>query len=251
MRYLVGAIIALTFCGQAGAQDSGPPETIQVDGVGLDGVWSIPAPLEMSISLTQSARFGPLVKRYCRFEGKKDHTSVHCFGPRLYKFVGTAEAEGNKLHLAWGMALARVVIDATLTNPTRFDGTFGFKFMGIRHDDPEAIAGEKIQLSAAAEGGAGKAALLSKSLQELVKGGLVSPHDEKAIQKYGTDALRPDDLRSLGAVEAMRYVGRAPRAPGGKDPDFFSVYQVEFASGERLCGLHQREDGVLDALICV
>jgi len=34
-------------------------------------------------------------------------------------------------------------------------------------------------------------------------------------------------------------------------PDFFSVYFVRFTEGERLCGLHQRENGVLDAFRCV
>ena len=33
--------------------------------------------------------------------------------------------------------------------------------------------------------------------------------------------------------------------------DFYSVYLVTFAEGERLCGLHQQGDGVLDALRCV
>lgn len=34
-------------------------------------------------------------------------------------------------------------------------------------------------------------------------------------------------------------------------PDFFSVYLVRFADGELLCGLHQRDDGMLDAFGCV
>ena len=34
-------------------------------------------------------------------------------------------------------------------------------------------------------------------------------------------------------------------------PDFFSVYLVRFADRELLCGLHQRDDGVLDAFGCV
>ena len=32
--------------------------------------------------------------------------------------------------------------------------------------------------------------------------------------------------------------------------DYFSVYVVEFDHGERICGLHQRSDGVLDAFNC-
>jgi len=31
----------------------------------------------------------------------------------------------------------------------------------------------------------------------------------------------------------------------------FSAYQVEFANGQRLCGIHQRDDGVLDGFLCV
>ncbi len=73
----------------------------------------------------------------------------------------------------------------------------------------------------------------------------------------------PEELRSLGKVEAVLYLGEGSTVrPRFSDvntthsiPAFpvfaFSAYQIEFTNGERLCGIHQREDGVLDGFVCV
>ncbi len=71
-------------------------------------------------------------------------------------------------------------------------------------------------------------------------------------------------LPKVGLVQSISYLGQEtkwdwPPPPGTKAdimnlpnrPDFFSVYLVRFADGELLCGLHQRDDGVLDAIGCV
>lgn len=68
----------------------------------------------------------------------------------------------------------------------------------------------------------------------------------------------------IGPVQSLSYLGQEtkwdwPPPPGTKAdimnlpnrPDFFSVYLVRFADGELLCGLHERDDGVLDAFGCV
>jgi hypothetical protein len=251
-RLFCGAVIPV-LCAGAAAGDADPnPEAVLVEGGALDGVWSILIPSEMGTDF-RSAHFGPLTKKLCRFEGKKDHITVRCFGPYYYAREGTAEIDASSVHLAWGSALARFVIDATLDTPFHFKGTFSFKVMGIRYDDSEAITGKKIQFPKAVVDDAGKEALLTQSLQQLSDGALVAPHDDAAMKKNLGDAkaVTADELRVLGAIQTVRYVGKTARAANGKFPDFFSVYQVEFASGERLCGLHQRANGVLDALICV
>ena len=66
-----------------------------------------------------------------------------------------------------------------------------------------------------------------------------------------TPAVTPNELRGLGTIQTVRHAGKTAKEANGKSPDFFSVYQIEFASGERLYGLRRRDDGVLDALICV
>ncbi len=58
-------------------------------------------------------------------------------------------------------------------------------------------------------------------------------------------------LRKLGAVKAVTYLGEADEGLVNKLPFILSAYHVAFTNSERICGLHQREDGALDALRCV
>ena len=80
------------------------------------------------------------------------------------------------------------------------------------------------------------------------------------MKKNGSNLTLP----SVGPVQSISYLGQEtkwdwPPPPGTRQdimnlpnrPDFFSVYLVRFAEGELLCGLHQRDDGVLDAFGCV
>ena len=60
--------------------------------------------------------------------------------------------------------------------------------------------------------------------------------------------MNPDVLRALGTVQAIIYLGAAPK---WGTLNFFSAYDVEFANGERICGLHQSDDGKVDAFMCV
>jgi hypothetical protein len=86
------------------------------------------------------------------------------------------------------------------------------------------------------------------------------PQDSDAMKKNGSIFLLPD----LGAVQSLSYLGQEtkwdwPPPPGATQdimnipsrPGFFSVYLVRFAQGKRICGLHQRDDGALDAFRCV
>ena len=57
---------------------------------------------------------------------------------------------------------------------------------------------------------------------------------------------RPDELRPLGAIQAMIYLGEKTHT--GERP--YSVYDVEFSNGNLICELRQRDDGALDGFIC-
>jgi hypothetical protein len=99
--------------------------------------------------------------------------------------------------------------------------------------------------------------LLRRILEE---GVTAVPHDEEALRKNRTGLSPP----KVGQVQSLHYLGQEtkldwPPPPGMKAdimnlpsrPDFFSVYLVRLADGELLCGLHQRDDGLLDAFACV
>ena len=65
------------------------------------------------------------------------------------------------------------------------------------------------------------------------------------------DGALPTDIQKLGIVEAIALLGQTPRQISRPEGDLYSVHIVEFAHGERLCGVHQNGDGVLDAIRCV
>jgi hypothetical protein len=52
-------------------------------------------------------------------------------------------------------------------------------------------------------------------------------------------------------MEAIAYLGQGPKFGSATELDFYSIYAVEFVGGERICGLHQRGDGTLDAFLCM
>ncbi len=129
-------------------------------------------------------------------------------------------------------------------------------WLGASRENPAVAEGVRIAPQADAPDKAGKAPLLRRILDQ----GLPAvPQDADAMKKNGSILALP----KLGAVQSLAYLGQEtkwdwPPPPGTKvdvmhlpsRPDFFSVYFVRFAEGERLCGLHQRDDGVLDAFRC-
>jgi hypothetical protein len=233
-------IFALVLCTAVANGDTvQTPEAVRVESSAIDGIWSINTPSEIGIDLAQSAHFGPMAKRFCRVETKEHNTTIRCVAPDFYLLEGTAQVEENKVHLAWGSALARYVIDATLDDPFHMKGTFAIKVMGIKHDAPEPSTAEKIRVANPVTDNAANGDLLATSLQQLANGAKLDGN------------ISPKDLHALGAVQAVVYLGKTARSPDEKKLYFYSVYQVEFLSGERLCGLHQKDDGIVDALICV
>ena len=240
MRHSIYGALALGFCAAAavGGAVQGPEE-VRVESSAIDGIWSIDTPSEISIDLAQSAHFGPMAKRFCRVETKGRNTVIRCVAPDFYLLEGTAQVEGNKIHLAWGSALARYVIDATLDNPFHMTGTFAAKVMGIKHDAPEISTAEKLHPITAPPDNTPNGDLIARSLQQVTSGTNLNGN------------VSPNELQALGAVQAVVFLGKTARSPTENKPYFYSVYQVEFSSGERLCGLHQKDDATVDALICV
>jgi len=240
MRHaLHGAFVLGFFAATANGATAQVPEEVRIESSAIDGIWSIDTPSEISIDLAQSAHFGPMAKRFCRVETTGRNTVIRCVAPDFYLLEGTAQVDGNKVHLAWGSALARYVIDATLDNPFHMTGTFAAKVMGIKHDAPEISTAEKLHSTTAPTDNAPNEDLIARALQQ-VSG------DTKL-----NGNVSPNELHALGTVQAVVFLGKTARSPTENKPYFYSVYQVEFSSGERLCGLHQVDSGTLDALICV
>ncbi len=253
MRTLCAGVMVVALSAPAmAAVPAQVPETVVVEGGTLSGVWKISTPDFFSLSISQKAQFGPMEDEFCRIEQGDGELLVHCLGPHFYSRDGTLRFSGTKIHLAWGSVLLRMVIDGTLQSSSAFAGTFAFKLSGIVHRNPMPTIGTKLTLSATAPDTAGKSALLERLLGELANGPLAAPHDDAAMKRNAEDIdlPTPGDLQALGAVKAVIHLGGMP---GGDRnvADFFSVYDVEFVNGERICGLHQRDDGTLDGLVCV
>lgn len=240
MKPWIPAALALLLPCAALADDV---ETVTVNASALVGIWKVLWPQSVGITL-HGAQFGPMQDHYCRIEPVKKDLTVHCFAGNLAK-DGTVSLERNKIHLAWGSMMMRVVMDGVLQSGTGFAATFGFKVSGISHTDADASGGTKLTIAAGAPDMGGKSALL----RAILEGGLAAaPHDDAALKQ---NRFTPEALPNLGSVEAIAYLGQGPKFGSATELDFYSIYGVEFAGGERICGLHQRADGVLDAFLCM
>ena len=263
-------------------------ETIEVDGKEtLSGLWKISFPAGASGYAPGRGRlYTAGMESFCRLQQTGENVSAICL-PGWGPDSGDGDLDGKDLHLAWGISLFRAVIDAKIESGSAraFNGDFALKVFGIRHDAPTPASARKLVLDPAAPDTAGKARLLTQTLAELAAGAIVTRHDADVALNFGhqmddNKANTPEEIRSLGKVEAVLYLGEGcaahSRVSGavlhlGEDcavhsgvsdidnahTDFplsvfaFSAYQVEFTNGERLCGIHQREDGVLDGFLCV
>ena len=230
--------LALLLAGGAQAQ----PETVNVEkSRGLEGLWQISIPAGFSVGLSGPAKFGPMSNVFCRIMPNGD---VHCLSGG-YPESGTASLDGNNVHIAWGSMLARMAIDGTLQGDG-MSGTFTFKLSGARHDAPEQSRGGRI-LPPASGDDASK--YLAGLLGQLTVGNVTLSVDKNAIKSHG--GAVPSDILKLGKVEAVAYLGHTARQIDRPDGDLYSVHIVEFEHGERLCGVHQTAEGILDAIRCV
>ena len=197
-----------------------------------------PSALSDKSGLFSDWKWGPPGDSFCRIEQTEGELAFHC----LAMGQGTAAITGNHIHLAWGSMMARLVIDADFQSDSSFAGHAAAKLAGISIEDPGPSTSAKIN---PAPGAADKG---GKLLQTIVSDGLVHvPHDPKV-----KDSPALQEPNKLGSAQAFIYLGQQPRSgpPGTDLPDFFAVYAVEFDNGERICGLHQRDDGMLDAFQC-
>jgi len=218
------------------------PETVTVERLrGLEGLWKISVPAGFGVGFTGPAKFGPMRDLYCRISQGGD---IHCLSGG-YAESGTAALDGDQVHVAWGSMMARMAIDA-IYKDNGFTGTFTFKLSGIRHDAPEPSIGIRIVPPIGNDESSQYVATL---MTQLSAGKVTSPIDAKAIANH--DSGLPTDIGKLGNVEATAFLGKTPLWIGKPDGDLYSVHIVDFAHGERLCGVHQDADGVLDAFRCV
>jgi len=213
-------------------------ESITVNANALVGVWKITSPAYLAKrGIFGGIEFGPLYPRFCRIEQVKNELMAHC----LNGGSNTVTLDGRTIHFARGIAIARVVLEGALDSSNSFTGHMAMKLAGITTEDANLSSGGKLDLSEPQVGPA------DPLMRALVANGLAQvPHDARV---QASPALTPD----LGGIQAVVWLGHQDK--GGRPEqqalkDYFSVYVVEFDHGERICGLHQRSDGVLDAFNC-
>lgn len=248
----VGFVVAAGL--SAGAM-AGEPETVQVDGDGLSGIWKFAGPESVMMDFTGTVHFGPMLDRFCRMERGETGFVAHCIGWDFRNFQGEGSLSGRKVHLAGGFILLRFVIDGELVSPTEFTGIYAVKVMGIRVDDPEVAKGGKVVITPGAPDATGFGAALRTAFAEIADS---TPGTLPIAAASKRADLNPEPLtaqltQTLGAVETVSYLGDAPRPHGvdgkpaaGHD---IAIYDVEFAHGERLCAV-DRMLGVASGIVC-
>jgi hypothetical protein len=248
------AAITILLVTPAIAQDA-PVESVTAYGKSLVGLWRVSRPNYVAVTgFFSTIQWGPLHDTFCRIAPRNDDLEMHC--PLGWQ-TAAVTADGDHVHFAWGTLMARGILDGEMVSAGHFRGHFQIKVSGFTFESSDFAEAARVTPDPAAPGKAGKAMLLRQILDD---GWTSVPHDADAMKN--TESRDPP---KLGAVQAVTYLGQetkwgTPPPPPGKtpgpnripdQPDFFSVYLVGFAEGERLCSLHQREDGVLDAFHCV
>ena len=214
-------------------------ESITVSADAMLGVWKISHPNYVGKKgLFGDWTFGPVVDHLCRMERKGDDLTMAC----LQGGEPSVTFNGDSIHLAQGIMLARFVIDGVMQPGPSFTGHAMVKLAGIGIEDKAISSGARLDLSVPPPDAGGMAGLLHDLVVQGVAG---TPHDDKV---QDSAALRAD----LGNLQTTLYLGQQDRVggPGKTDKGFFTVYALEFDKGERICGLHRRVDGVLDAFQC-
>ena len=266
MKHL--ALAALLLATPAMAQDV-PVETVTTYGSSLVGVWHgslMQFGLWNSIVPFSSPKLSGIVDAFCRFSARKDALAMSCLqtgdGPPI-------AMEGMHVRFKDGSLFSGGGFDGDLVSAGQMRGRYWVRRWGIRYDNPSVSVATRLTPDPAATDEAGKAALLRRLLTDGLGG---VPQDADAMMK-NTLVFSPNapafSPPQLGAIQAIAYLGQETKWDWPPPPevkldmahlrfddiprrqDFYSVYWVRFAEGERLCGLHQRDDGVLDALRCV
>jgi hypothetical protein len=252
--FMRSLLLCLSFAVLSCAAAAPEGETVLVRSADISGIWKIETPDGGQINVGGEDSFGPTEEEFCRIGQKAGDLSVRCLGPHHYTQVGDGEIDDGKLHLAWGSMMLRFVIDAPLYSSVAFEGRFAVKLVGSRHQAPTPVKGAKLSLSFGAPDPDGLKPVLLQAIEEWTHGGLRLPHDAAAIKRNidGREPTSAKNLLAYGKVIGVVYLGKIEtRDETGKRQPFFSVYDIEFENGERLCGVHRRGDGALDGFLCV
>ena len=233
--------VALALCLLTNSVAAQDVEQVTVYGGSLSGFWHVTEPSWLQMTMFGKVNWGPLIDRICRIGHDHEGYDTHCYNQK--GVGGTLEADGSHFHLAWGSALARMVYDGEVTSATAFRGHSAAKLMGIAITDPDVSEGRKIALDPATPDAVGKAGVL----RTLLNGEAVA-HDPKLDETIA--AARAD---RPGALRQIIYLGQQSMGAGptiAAVPNYFAVYAVEYADGERICWLHTEDDGKLAAFRC-
>lgn len=219
-------------------------EQVTVYGGSLSGFWHAEAVTGIQMNFLGHVTWGPLRQVWCRRDHDTDGYASHCFAGSVKG--GGLEQDGRHFHLAWGSALMRLVYDGEVTSPTSTEGHYAVKLMGITVTNPALAHSTKFVPRPDAPDEAGKAQMV----RSVLNGDAVA-HDAA----LDADIAAARGLK-LGAIQSISFLGRQimPGKDGPKtvpDPNYLAAYAVEFADGERICWLHQDDDGKLAAFRCV
>jgi hypothetical protein len=250
------ALLALLLATPVLAQDT-ELETITVHGRSLAGVWhgdlgqSAFRGVFGKLTGMTPMKLGQTVLVHCRIARGQNELEMSC--PQ-FGYMGRVTTADGLVRIGG----SRMAFEGEQPDVNKLRGRFRSRsWLGLSHVNPSVAEAVRVVPHADAPDRAGKASLLRQLLEE----GLTAvPHDAEAMKKNRSNLTLP----KVGLVQGLSYLGQEtkwdwPPPPGTKAdpmnlpsrPDFFSVYLVRFADGELLCGLHQRDDGVLDALGCV
>ena len=249
--------LALTLLAAPAMAQDAPVESVTAYGSSLVGVWhgtlvqsGFWALLD-ALTRISPATFGQMGNAFCRIAPVKNELEMSCF---QFGKAGRVTVDGDHVRIGG----SRMAFEGGQPDSTHLRGHFrSTSWLGASRENPVVAEAVRLAPQSDAPDTSGKAPLLRRILEQ----GLAAvPQDADAIKKNGPAFTQP----ALGPVQSLSYLGQEtkwdwPPPPGVKPdimhipnrPDFFSVYLVTFAQGERLCGLHQRDDGVLDALHCV
>jgi hypothetical protein len=249
----IGIVLAVTACLIAPLRAADLPDQ------GLKGIWKIGLPASAgyrdadffgavgetnagsAVTQQHALRFGATRQQLCRIGGEEAALQLHCisFGD------GTVTARGSEVIMTWsGDGRTRMTLLGTLETAGHFTGTFTLEDNRERHSAPDKMASERVSFAGVTD---------DSGLGVMLKGALVSLSlgDNSLLQAGAPDVAPPQDLAALGRLQAVYPVGPAPLLRDPQARPFFEVYAVEFARGERLCGIHVGGYGKVDGLRCV
>jgi hypothetical protein len=232
-------------------------ESLTVHASPMVGVWKLAWPQWGRIP---GNRWGPLGDRYCRIGERRGDLEIHCLtrgGGANNIAQGAVSVTEDQVSFTWGSIFSRMWLEGKLQSPIRIDARMGARIAGFQRENPAPVSATKLSFSEDAPDLGERTVLLRTALQQLASGKLTLPHDAEAIEDNGGEL--PNDIKLLGALKLVTHLGPSFRETATSlgngvpvmDLESFRAFAVEFEHGQRLCGLHQRADGMLDYFRCV